>query len=166
MTHEVFFAEERQMLGQLEPQRGGYFYLVVARALVENLPAGRKTRLICDIDGRKKLRCGLSPLGNGDHFILISTANAKELGIGKGSPVTFRLAVDPGQLGVEMPPALAELLRQEDDLKAAFDELTDGKKRSLIFQLLRIRDIDRQVMKAVALLSGDERIGPPSSRKR
>lgn len=167
MNHdEEPLLSETQTLGKLDSRRGGYFFVTVVRAFADSLPNGKKTRLLCELNGIKTLRCGLNPIGNGDFFILVSTATAKELGIGEGSRVEVSISVDPDQLGVEMPEAFEELLAQEPEMKSRFDSLTDGKKRSLIHQLSRIRDIDRQVMKAVALLTGDERIGPPSRRKQ
>ena len=46
------------------------------------------------------------------------------------------------------------LLAQDDELQARYSQLTDGKKRGLIYAILGTKDVDRQVKIAVAILNG------------
>ncbi len=48
-------------------------------------------------------------------------------------------------LGVEIPEVLEAFLAQDEDGKSIFDQLTDGRKRTLIFSILRIKNFDKQV---------------------
>jgi len=47
--------------------------------------------------------------------------------------------------GEEILEVLSVLLEQDEDAKATFDKLTDGKKRSLVYTIQRVKDIDRKV---------------------
>ena len=64
-----------------------------------------------------------------------------------GEEVQFVLEVDPNPLGIEEPEVLTVLLDQDPVAKKQYDQLTDGKKRSLIFGLLKTKNLDVQVQK-------------------
>ena len=69
----------------------------------------------------------------------------KKLKKEKGDLVQFRIEEDPDQLGVDVPEVLTVLLDQDVELKEVYDSITDGKKRSLIYRIVKIKDIDKQV---------------------
>ena len=147
-----------QPLQKLEARRGGYHYLEVAAETVRQWPKAHATRLLCTIDDKVTLHCGLNYLGNGHFFIIIATRYVKALQIKQGEVVHATLQEDPEPLGVALPEALAVLLEQDDMLKDTFDAMTDGKKRSLIFLIKEMKDIGKQVQHAVRFLS-DVRAG-------
>lgn len=64
------------------------------------------------------------------------------------------LQEDPSELGVDMPEVLEALLAQDDELKVRYEQLTDGKKRGLIYSIDKLKDIDKQVLIAVAIING------------
>lgn len=145
----LYFEQE---IKQLEPRKGGYYYLTVDAAIVETLPRKKATRLVCVLDDKVALACGLNHLGNGHFFIIVAGKHLKVLGKQKGDVVKFSIAEDPNPLGVAMPEVLAALLEQDEDLKARFDSWTDGRKRTLIHAIKNIKDIDRQVQQAIRLI--------------
>jgi uncharacterized protein YdeI (YjbR/CyaY-like superfamily) len=53
---------------------------------------------------------------------------------------------------VEMPEVLEVILEQDETVKAIFESLTMGKKRNVIFQMNKIKDIDKQVQKTIKLI--------------
>ena len=55
-----------------------------------------------------------------------------------------------------MPEVLTVLLDQDQELKDIFDHITDGKKRSLIYTIMKIKDIDKAVEKATLFLRNEE----------
>ena len=69
-----------------------------------------------------------------------------------GEEVQFVLEVDPNPLGIEEPEALTALLDQDPVAKEQYDQLTDGKKRSLIFGLLKTKNLDVQAQKILGFL--------------
>ena len=138
-----------QKVGQLEKRRGGYYYLKVNAEIVDQFEKKRKTRFICEIDQKIKYSCGLNHYGDGNFFIILSTANLKKLGKHRGNKVSYTIYEDPNPLGVEIPEVLSVLLEQDEILKNKYDVLTDGKKRSLIFTINKVKNIDLQVEKAL-----------------
>ena len=142
----------QQVVQQLEARKGGYFYFEIPAAFVETLTRQRKTRLICTLDQHLTYPCGLNHLGNGDYFIILSKSNLKQLNKDLGSLVELSLVEDPNPLGVEIPEVLQVLLEQDTLLKRKFEALTDGKKRGVIHQINRIKNMDLQISRAQKLI--------------
>lgn len=139
---------------QLDKRKGGYFFLRVGADIVNQFPQKRATRLVCTLDNRVTYPCGLNHLGDGDFFIILSTKRLKALGKGVTSKVLCKLEKDPNELGVDVPEVLEALLAQDDELRTRYERLTDGKKRGLIYSIANLKDIDKQVKIAVAILNG------------
>lgn len=141
-----------QPIQQLEARKGGYFYLENDANRVDQFEEKRATRLKCIIDEKVALSCGLNHLGDGNFYIIIAKRYVQKLKKELGDKVTFEIFEDPNPLGVEMPEALEVLLEQDPDAKEAFEKLTDGKKRSLIFAIKRVKDIDKQIGRIIDFL--------------
>jgi len=133
------------IIQQLEKRKGGYFYLELAAEIIQQFKNKRATRMICTIDDAISYRCGLNHLGDGNFYIIIKGDYLKQLHKKVGDEIRYRIDEDPDQLGVEMPEVLTVFLTQDAEAKVIFDSLTDGKKRSLIYSFVKIKDIDKQV---------------------
>lgn len=142
-----------QPILQLEKRKGGYFYFKIDAETVNKFEKGRATRLKCDIEGKVSFSCGLNHLGDGNFFIIVATKHLKKLGKELNDKVNFEIYEDPNPLGVEVPEVLTVLLSQEPELKTKYDAITDGKKRSLIYSINKIKDIDTQVQKSISFLN-------------
>ncbi|MCE2994607.1 MAG: YdeI/OmpD-associated family protein [Cyclobacteriaceae bacterium] len=138
-----------QIIKQLEKRKGGYFYLKIESDIVNKFKNKRHTRFICTLDKLVSFQCGLNHLGEGDFFIILSTKNLKALDKTLGKKVNFSLKEDPNPLGVEMPEVLETILEQDKALKEIFDGLTLGKKRNVIHSINKLKDLDKQVQKAI-----------------
>ena len=139
----------RETIGKLPKQKGGYYFLKIEGKIVEQFSRGKATRLICNINEVVSIRCGLNHFGDGNFFIIISSKNFKLLGLQLGAKVSFDLKEDPNPLGVDIPEVLDALLIQDEELKKQFNNYTDGKKRSLIYTINRVKNIDLQIEKAL-----------------
>ena len=146
-----------QPIGQLEKRKGGYFYLGISAEEVAKFEKGKATRLVCTIDEKVSYSCGLNHMGDGSFFIIVATRYMKQLKKQIGDIVVFEITEDPNPLGVKIPEALAVLLEQDEAAKAVFDKITDGKKRSLIYSIQKIKDIDKQVQKSLDFLEEEDR---------
>ena len=113
----------------------------------------RYTRFICTINNTYTFQCGLNHLGDGNFFIILSSKKLSPIGKGLADVVTFELNEDPNPLGVDMPEVLAVLLEEDEYLKSKFENLTDGKIRSVIHYILKIKDIDKQIEKTIQIIN-------------
>lgn len=55
------------------------------------------------------------------------------------------------EYGLEMPEELAMVLEQDEEAKSYFDELTKSKQRSLIYIVLKVKNTDSRVRKALTI---------------
>lgn len=152
----IKYYEGEQAIGQLEKIKGGYFYLKIDAEIINQFEKQRHTRMICHLDNKLNYRCGLNHLGDGNYFIIISRKLLEQIDKKLGSIINFKIEEDPDQLGVGMPEILTSLLEQDSELKTIFDKITDGKKRSLIYSILKVKDIDKQVNDAITFLNKEQ----------
>jgi len=145
-----------QRIKQLEKRKGGYFYLKIDAEVVEAFEKKRSTRLLCEIDQKLSYSCGLNHLGDGNYYIIVGSKYLKKLGKGLGEEVNFTIREDPNPLGVEIPESLEVLLAQDEEAKAMFDRLTVGKKRSLIYSIMKVKDLDKVVQHSLEFLQREE----------
>ena len=73
-------------------------------------------------------------------------------GLVLGQTFTFSVCEDPNPLGVSLPESLQVLLDQDHWLSKKFESLTDGKKRAIIHQINRIKNVDLQIQRAQELI--------------
>jgi len=52
-----------------------------------------------------------------------------------------------------VPEILEVLIEQDADAKEKYEKLTDGKKRSLIYSIIKVKNIDLQVEKILNFLN-------------
>jgi hypothetical protein len=142
-----------QIIGQLEKRKGGYFFLKVDAEIVEKFENKRNTRLICKLDNKLSFQCGLNHLGDGNFFIIVSTKNLKAIDRKVGETIEFEIKEDPNPLGIDIPETIEILLEQDKELKDKFYKFTDGKKRSIIVQTGKIKDIDKQIARTIELIN-------------
>ncbi len=144
-----------QKIQQLEKRKGGYFFLQLDAETVNQFERKKATRLICTLDDKVSFRCGLNHLGDGNFYIIVATKHLNGLGKQLGDTISFKVDKDPDPLGVEMPEVLEVFLEQDDESKMIFDKLTDGKKRSLIYSINKVKNIDTQVRNIMSFLDAE-----------
>lgn len=154
----------QQVIKKLPREKGGYCYIRIPASVAIALPEGKKTRLLCTLNGTLTIPCGLNHMGDGDFFIIIGSRYMKSLKMKAGDKVDYLLQPDPDPLGVPMPEVLEALLEQDAELKERFDGLTMGKKRFVIHSIARIKNIDLQVQRAIESIRGNQR--PPHQGRK
>lgn len=151
---------KEQFIHQLEKRKGGYFYLTISADYVNQFQNKRHTRFICTLENSLTFQCGLNHLGDGIFFIILSSKNLKTIHKQLGDKIFFELTEDQNPLGVEMPEILEAVLAQDQELKSTFDLLTPGKKRNVIHQIIKIKDIDKQIHKTIKLITDSTKPRP------
>lgn len=64
----------------------------------------------------------------------------------------FEIFLVPNPLGVKVPEVLEVLLDQDQAAIKIYEELTDGKKRRLIFSIIKFKNVDLEVKKIIEFL--------------
>ncbi len=135
----------QQNLTKLPFNRGGFYHIPLSAEVIKALPDGPKTRIICELDDRLSIRCGLNPLGEGAYFILLAKRYIEQLEKVEGNLISYILKVDPHPLGVDIPEVMHELFDQDPEVKTVFEQLRNPRKRTLIHRINRVKNIDLQV---------------------
>ncbi len=134
-----------QPLARLDPGKGRYFHFAIPAEIGRQFPGQPRPRIQLIIPHHLELSLALNPMGDGSYYIMLARRYVKRLGLQEGDLVQFEIREDPHPLGVPMPEELEVLLEQDAFVRQAFDNLTDGRKRSLIHAMNRIKDLDRKV---------------------
>jgi len=137
-------------LQKFDPKLFGYHFPVpveIAKSFIE----GNNRRVICNINNHYRMQCALMPYSDG-YFILINKDKVKMLGLSIHDEVNLSLEKDHSEYGHEVPESFQMLLDQDTEANAFFDQLTPGKKRSLIYLVGKVKNIDSQLNKGLAIL--------------
>jgi hypothetical protein len=131
---------------------GSWHFLPVDTKYAEALGfEGKSRRVVCTLNNEHTFPCALMPSG-GSFFIMVNKKIRTKLGIEAGHSVMVELVKDTSKYGLPMPEEFEEVLAQDDEGRELFEALTDGKKRTLIYHVSTVKDIDRRIHRALIFL--------------
>ena len=137
-------------LQKFDPKLFGFHFPVpkeIAKVFIE----GQNKRVICTVNNQLEMQCALMSYSAG-YYILINKDRVKKLGLSVDDEVQLSLHKDLSEYGHEVPESFQMLLEQDDEGSAYFEKLTPGKKRSLIYLVGKVKNIDSQLNKGLAIL--------------
>ncbi|SHI62722.1 YdeI/OmpD-associated family protein [Aquimarina spongiae] len=88
---------------------------------------------------------------NNQYHITFNKANQKKMKIFPSDYFTVELTEDTSKYGVEMPEEFDAVLQSDPEAFEIFESLTDGKKRSLIYFILKIKNSQNRINKALII---------------
>ena len=141
-----------QTVQKLSPNKGSYYFLKIPAEVVDQFDKKRATRLLCTVEGTISYSCGLNHYGDGDYFLILAGRYIKQLKKQIGDDIAFEICEHPSPLGVDVPEVLEVFLAQDPEAQAIYNTFTDGKKRTLIFTINRVKNIDLQIQKITDFL--------------
>ena len=138
----------RSVLTVATPE-SGWHYIPVAWKIGERFPRnGGTRRVLCTINGVETFPCALMPY-DGEFTIVVNKERRKKLNILAGDKITVEIAPDESEHGMPMPEELQEVLNQDPDGQTAFLAMTPGKRRSMMYYIGTIKDIDKRIHTAL-----------------
>jgi len=135
-----------------QSREGGYHYLAVPAAIKQQFAVKGTARVVATIGNLPPFQCGLMPMKSGEGLLLINKARQKLLGLQQGALIEVSLKMDESEYGAPMPEELEAVLAQDEEAKARFDSLTPGRKRAILFEVDRLKGVDRRMERAIKLL--------------
>lgn len=134
------------------PETSGWHFLVIEKKTADKLSFKDKyKRVVCKINGGEPFQCALMPT-RGKFYIIVNKKKREALGIVAGDRVNVELVVDESKYGLPMPEEFREVLNQDPEGDKLFHSLTPGKQRSLLYYVGNIKDIDRRIFQALAII--------------
>lgn len=138
------------ILSHFHNQLWGY-YLPIPKQVGEPFIDGDNRRIKCTLNDEISVRGALMP--NGDIYTLyINNAIHKKLHADEGDVVKIRIEKDHSEYGMQLPESFEVLLDQDEEGHRLFKSLTMGKQRSLIYIVNKVKNIDSQLAKGLAIL--------------
>lgn len=127
------------------------YHLPVDTNFAEQFIDGNNRRIICHLPIGISIHSALMPQ-DGAYFILINKELRNKLGIQEGDPITVDIEKDESEFGIPMPESFLVLLDQDEAGKIYFNQLTPGKQRSLLYIISKVKNVDSQISKGLAIL--------------
>ena len=128
----------------------GYHHFPVDPKTTKQLSSEGHRRIVCTVNNQVVMHCALMPQGEGS-FIMVSKKVRSELGIVLGDNVELNLKKETSEYGMPMPESFEMVLIQDEIALAHFKKLTPGKQRSLIYIVKKLKNIDKQITKSLAI---------------
>ncbi len=91
------------------------------------------------------------------YYILFSKEKQKKLNVLVNDGLEITLSKDTSKYGVEMPEEFEAVLQSDFDGASLFESLTDGKKRGLIYHILKIKNSQTRIDKALIIIENLKR---------
>ena len=135
-----------------DPPGSGWHFIVVDAKTGEKFEKKEGSRrVICSINGHEGFQCALMPSG-GRFYIMVSKEKRARFGIAAGDRLDVHLTADETEFGAPMPEELLEVLNQDPAGQQHFDKLTAGKKRSIMYFIGKIKDVDKRIHTALIFI--------------
>lgn len=128
------------------------FHIIVPHHIYEEMTRDGKKRVMCQIEGNDAFHAGFMPDGKGNYFIKLNKEKMKSFMLEPGMKVVVQLEKDNSKYGMAMPEEFEEVLGQDLDGAKHFENLTDGKKRSLIYAVSIVKNSDKRITKSLIIL--------------
>lgn len=133
------------------PEMGWHYVSVEAKYAEKFEKKGGSRRVICTLNGVETFPCALMPY-QGTFFVMVNKERRTRLGLEPGSRVTVEIIADESEYGMPMPEELQEVLNQDPDGNRHFKSLRDGAKRSMMYYIGKMKDVDRRINAALIFI--------------
>ncbi|QNL22981.1 YdeI/OmpD-associated family protein [Hyphobacterium sp. CCMP332] len=125
-------------------------HFIVPEEIAKKYIEGDNRRVICTLNGIKKVRAALMPSKNG-WYILLNKKVRSELEIEEESKISVLIEKDRSEFGMDVPEEFIEVMGQEELAWERFQQLTPGKQRTLIYIVNKVKNTDSRIRKALAI---------------
>ncbi|SNT13440.1 protein of unknown function [Ekhidna lutea] len=127
------------------------YYVPIPKELGHSLIDGENRRVKCTINSGEPIYTAL--MHKGDVFsIYVKTDFLKKNGLSEGDEVKVALEKDASEYGMPVPESFQALMDQDDEGLKFFKQLTMGKQRSLIHIVGKVKNVNSQIAKGLAIM--------------
>ena len=116
-----------------------------------------RAQFIASHNGRTYTFHGALKKIKGQYALTFGKRSQKELGIYPTDYFDLQIIEDTSRYGVEMPEEFQAVLDSDPEAFSIFEGFTDGKKRSLIYYVLRFKNAQTRIDKALIITENMKR---------
>lgn len=127
------------------------YYIPISKEVGDQFVDGDNRRVLCSINGNEQTQSALMHI-DGGFYILVRNQLRKKLGLEEGDEINVSLEKDHSEFGHEVPESFEALLAQDDEGRGYFEALTMGNQRSLVYIVGKVKNVDSQIAKGLAIM--------------
>lgn len=127
------------------------YYVAIPKEAGEPFTEGTNRRIICTINDAPPLHGALMPKGD-VYSIYLKKEFMKRHGLSDGDEVNVYLEKERSEYGIPVPESFRVLLDQDAEGSEFFHQLTLGKQRLLIQIVAKVKNLDSQLAKGLAIM--------------
>ena len=127
------------------------YYIAIPRSIGDLFIEGEDRRVICTINNTTPTHSALMPKGD-VYSIYVKKNFLEKHGLMEGDVVNVHLEKDRSEYGMEIPASFVELMIQDTEGSHYFHSLTKGKQRTLIHLVGKVKNVDSQLAKGLAIM--------------
>lgn len=146
--------KEVVILTKVEKQQSNLlwnYFSILPKSEIEKLGL-KDRRTLVSINGSEFKSAAIFPSKTGAYFINLHQALRKKLGLILGQEIEVKVRPDESKYGAPLPEEFDELLQQDEEGATHFENLTPGKKRSLLYLVSKLKSADKRIEKSVVIL--------------
>jgi hypothetical protein len=141
------------------PEKGGYMAFIPIPADVYSRFTGKKPpRIVITVNKTVQWKAAIMSFGNGNGFVSVSKKSIKEHGWKPGQPLDILLEADTDEVTFPQPEEMEVILETDDEARAYYDVLTDGKKRSITVYINQTKNAQIRVDRALMITENLKRL--------
>lgn len=127
------------------------YHFLVSKEIGDQFVEGDNRRIRCSINNNEPYQCALMHI-EGGYYALVNNQMRKKLNIEEGDKINVTIEKDHSEFGHEVPESFQVLMDQDEAGREFFEQLTKGKQRSLIYLVKKVKNIDSQLAKGLAIM--------------
>ena len=137
-------------LQKFESELWGHHF-PVSDKVAQQFIRGNNRRIKCTINDEVEIQCALMP-NHGKWYVLANKQVRGKLGIKLGDEVTLEITQDDSEYGHAVPESFQMILDQDPEGEKVFHSLPKGKQRSLVYLVTKVKNVDSQIAKGLAIM--------------
>ncbi len=135
----------------LEKSGNSTHYIPIPEKIGEEIITRLGKRVICKVNGNK-IHCAILKSQKLGTYIMVGKSTKEKIKANYKEELNLEILKDTTEYQIEIGEAFQEVLNTDEEGKIRFKALTDGKKRSLIHQVNRAKNIDTRINRALKIL--------------
>lgn len=127
------------------------YYVAIPKNIGNQFIEGDNRRVQCIINGADPIHSALMPKGE-VYSIYVKKEFMKKHNLSEGEEVSVLLKKDTSEYGMPVPESFLVLLDQDEEGAGYFKGLTMGKQRTLVHIVGKVKNVDSQLAKGLAVM--------------
>ncbi|MFK7810525.1 MAG: YdeI/OmpD-associated family protein [Saprospiraceae bacterium] len=108
-------------------------------------------RVYCVINGKMSLHCAILFSKNRGYYIMVGKATMKKILVRPNEPFELEIKKDNSPYQAEVPEELTVVLETDELAAKAFDALTPGRQRTIIYHIGKAKHSETRITRALKI---------------